>query len=215
MASTMTAATEAMPRRRQCQPRAPATPRRPISTDAPIGPAHQRRPFPQHADRRERPRTARTASRRHRRRRSRAAPAPAPSTTRSDELAAAGPRSRRAADRRIGAPPRSRSGPRDQAAEPALAAAIFGDRAFERGAVEIRPIGRHEHELAVGRLPQQEIRQPLLAAGADDQVGIGQIRRIEIAARACPRSPSLAASSPAATAAAMRCAARAISWRAP
>ena len=58
---------------------------------------------------------------------------------------------------------------------------------FERGAVEIRPVGRHEHKLAVGRLPQQEIRQPLLAAGADDQVGIGQIRRVEIAVRSVRR----------------------------
>ena len=41
---------------------------------------------------------------------------------------------------------------------------------------------RHEDEFAVGRLPHQEVRQPLLAAGADDQVGIGNVRRIEIAA---------------------------------
>ena len=67
-------------------------------------------------------------------------------------------------------------------AEPALAPPVFGDRVLERGAVEIGPIGRNENELAVGRLPHQEIRQPLLAAGADDEVGIGQIGRIEMPA---------------------------------
>ena len=73
-----------------------------------------------------------------------------------------------------------RAGLRDQAAETPLAPVIFLDRAFKRCAVEVGPIGRNEHELAVGGLPQQEIRQPLLAAGADDQVGIGQVRRIEM-----------------------------------
>ena len=41
--------------------------------------------------------------------------------------------------------------------EPALAPVIFGNRVFQRRAVEIRPIGRHEHQLAVGSLPEQEI----------------------------------------------------------
>ena len=78
--------------------------------------------------------------------------------------------------------PRSRSGFRGQTAEPALSPGIFGDRAFERGLVEIRPMDRHEHQFAVGRLPHQEVRQPLLAAGADDQIGIGNIGRVEISA---------------------------------
>ena len=81
---------------------------------------------------------------------------------------------------RCGFAARSRSGFRNEAAEPALASGIFGDRAFQRRLVEIRPVDRHEHELAVGRLPHQEIRQPLLAAGADDQIGIGNVGRIEI-----------------------------------
>ena len=50
----------------------------------------------------------------------------------------------------------------------------------QHGAVEVRPIGRHEHQLPIGRLPQQEIGQPLLAAGADDQVGVGHVRRVEV-----------------------------------
>src|SRR5258708_4151932 len=68
-----------------------------------------------------------------------------------------------------------------QAAESALTAAVFGDCAFERGAVEIRPIGRNEHELAVGGLPQQKIRQALFAAGTNHEVRIGEIRRVEMA----------------------------------
>src|SRR5262249_641969 len=56
------------------------------------------------------------------------------------------------------APARSRSRVRGQTAKAALAAAIFFDRALECGPVEIRPIDRYEHELAIGGLPQQEIR---------------------------------------------------------
>ena len=41
---------------------------------------------------------------------------------------------------------------------------------------------RHEHKLAVSGLPHQKVRQPLLAAGADDQVGIGDFGRVEILA---------------------------------
>src|SRR5664279_5750532 len=73
----------------------------------------------------------------------------------------------------------SGSGLRDQAAEPALALVVFADRRLERGAVEVRPIGRHEHQFAVGRLPEQEIRQPLFAAGANDEIGIWNIRCVE------------------------------------
>ena len=108
----------------------------------------------------------------------------------------------------------SRSGLRDQAAEAALAPAIFGDRAFERGAVEIRPIDRNENQFAIGGLPQQKIGQPLLAAGADDDVGIGQVGRVEMAARRSGVMSS-AVSRPSATSIASRRAARAISWRAP
>ena len=70
----------------------------------------------------------------------------------------------------------------DEAAEAALAPTVFADRRFERGTVEIRPVDRDEYQFAVGRLPEQKIRQPLLAAGADDEIGIGNVRRVEIAA---------------------------------
>ena len=128
-------------------------------------------------------RTQRRRSRRNRRRRSRAAPAPARTAMRSTRLLRpAGTAARAACLGRMDARPRSGAGLRDQPAEPAFAPVIFGNRAFQRGAVEIRPIGRHEHQLAIGGLPEQEIRQPLLAAGADDEVGVGQVRRVEVLA---------------------------------
>src|SRR5919106_6148395 len=46
---------------------------------------------------------------------------------------------------------------------------------------EIRPVGVGEVVLGVGRLPQQEPRQPDLARGADDQVGVWDSGRIEVA----------------------------------
>src|SRR6516165_11217006 len=76
----------------------------------------------------------------------------------------------------------SRSGPRYQSAEPALAAPVFGDRGLEGRAVEIGPVGRNEDELAVGGLPQQKIRQALLAAGADNEIGVGQVGGVEMSA---------------------------------
>ena len=37
---------------------------------------------------------------------------------------------------------------------------------------EVRPQHVQEHQLRIGGLPEQKVRQPLLAGGADDQVGI-------------------------------------------
>src|SRR6202030_2023303 len=74
----------------------------------------------------------------------------------------------------------SRSGAGLEAAESAFTPSVFRDCVFQRGPVEIRPIGRNKNEFAVGRLPQQKIRQTLLPAGADQQVRVGQIRRIEM-----------------------------------
>ncbi|OIQ67880.1 hypothetical protein GALL_505390 [mine drainage metagenome] len=39
---------------------------------------------------------------------------------------------------------------------------------------------RHKYEFAVGRLPHQEIRQPLFAAGANDQIGIGNVGCVKV-----------------------------------
>jgi len=75
-----------------------------------------------------------------------------------------------------------------QSAEAALAAAVFGYRAFKRGAVEIWPVDRHEDELAIGSLPEQEVGEPLLAAGTDDHVGIGNVRSVQMAAEPLRRN---------------------------
>ena len=48
-------------------------------------------------------------------------------------------------------------------------------------AVEVRPEHRREPELRVGGLPQQEVGGALLAAGADQQVGVGHVGVVEAA----------------------------------
>src|SRR5262249_21580401 len=73
----------------------------------------------------------------------------------------------------------SRSSLRHEAAKPALALLVFTDREFESGTVEIRPIGRHENKFAVRCLPEKKIRQTLLTACANDEVGIGNVRRVQ------------------------------------
>src|SRR5262249_14438383 len=65
------------------------------------------------------------------------------------------------------------------AAEPAPALLVRRERLFERAAVEVGPELVAEHELRVGALPEQEVRNPLLAAGADQEVGIVHLRRVE------------------------------------
>ena len=62
---------------------------------------------------------------------------------------------------------------RGKPAEAPVAASELVDRGLEGGAIEVRPKHRHKDELGIGRLPQEEIRQPLLAGRADEEVGIG------------------------------------------
>src|SRR5262245_23985664 len=118
--------------------------------------------------------------------------------------------------RRGGSAPTMVSGSRlrDETAEPALAAVIFGQRLLQHGAVEVGPMDGDEDQLAVGRLPQQEIGQALLAAGADNEIGIGQIRCVE-EARQGFRRDALGVEPPGGHSCASMRAARAISWRAP
>src|SRR5262245_32561526 len=75
--------------------------------------------------------------------------------------------------------PQSGSGTGGNAPETAFAPLILGNRAFERRLVELRPVNRHEHEFAVSSLPQQKVRQALLTAGADNEIRIGNPRRVE------------------------------------
>ena len=40
-------------------------------------------------------------------------------------------------------------------------------------------MNRQEHQFGVGGLPEQEIRETLLAGGADDEIGVGYAGRLE------------------------------------
>src|SRR5690606_4428051 len=46
-------------------------------------------------------------------------------------------------------------------------------------AVEVGPEGVQEDELGVGRLPEQEVGEPLLAGGADEQVDVGDVGGVQ------------------------------------
>ena len=92
-------------------------------------------------------------------------------------------RTNRCAYRRSG--PVSRAATGSQAAKPAFAprrrtqsasAQIFG-----------REVGPHpfgEMQFGVGALPQQEVGQPLLAAGADEEIDVAECRRSPVTSRA-------------------------------
>src|SRR5437763_13251618 len=82
------------------------------------------------------------------------------------------------------AAPRARtaiSGP-SPPAESAAALRELGERLLERLAREVRPKLVPEHELGVGRLPQQVVGQAPLAACADDQVGVVHLGRVQAGA---------------------------------
>src|SRR6185369_13117670 len=63
---------------------------------------------------------------------------------------------------------------RGAAAEPPLASIVLADRSGKMGLGKIGPERVDENELGVGRLPDQEVAQALLTAGADQQVRVGQ-----------------------------------------
>src|SRR4029077_20590772 len=111
----------------------------------------------------------------------------ASATTRSiqgkpNQIAASRSGPRIAADRMRRSRPRYRSGrptgaSAADAAITSLAPAEFGYRLFQVLLAEIRPQRVDGHQLGVGRRPQQEIADALLAAGADQQVGVGHACR--------------------------------------
>src|SRR5471032_1376058 len=78
---------------------------------------------------------------------------------------------------RVSKPRKRRGGtPEGLAADAAIAPLAppeFGDGFLEMGLVEGGPQGVDEHQHGVGALPEQEVADALLAAGADQQVGIG------------------------------------------
>src|SRR5947209_7866839 len=109
----------------------------------------------------------------------RAVSARAPSSERSSGRSRRRVRPGRAADRRTRVAIRRSSAP----AEASAPAGKLGQRLFQRGAREVRPELAAEHQLRVRRLPQQVVRQALLAAGADDQVGVVHLGRVQAVAK--------------------------------
>src|SRR5688500_4817399 len=65
------------------------------------------------------------------------------------------------------------------APEAALAPAEGVERVGERGGPEVRPQGFGEVQLGVRELPQEEVGDALLAAGADEKVGLGCVAHRE------------------------------------
>src|SRR4051794_38757587 len=65
------------------------------------------------------------------------------------------------------------------ATEPPLALGVLREGPLEGLAREVGPQLVGEDQLRVGRLPGQVVRQPLLAAGADDEIGVVHLRRVE------------------------------------
>ena len=61
---------------------------------------------------------------------------------------------------------------RDKSAEAALAGAEIRNCGAQMLGAEVRPHGVGEEQFGVGALPQQEVREPLFAAGADQQVDV-------------------------------------------
>ena len=66
--------------------------------------------------------------------------------------------------------------PLPQPTKPPLAPAEIGERCGEVVATEVRPQRVDETQLGVGRLPQQKVREPLLAAGADQEIDVAAAR---------------------------------------
>src|SRR6185295_7065968 len=66
------------------------------------------------------------------------------------------------------------------AAEASVAGHITLDRALKRFPSEIRPVLVDDDELRISALPQQKIREPFLAAGADEQIRVRYVSGIHM-----------------------------------
>ena len=73
-------------------------------------------------------------------------------------------------------------------AVPALALLVVGHRLQQVAAPEVGPQHVGDPDLRVGDLPEQEVADAHLAAGADEQVGVGLAGGVEVGARACASS---------------------------
>jgi len=68
-------------------------------------------------------------------------------------------------------------------AEAPIAALVLPDRGEEVGAAKVGPEDVGEDQLGVGELPQQEVRDPILAGGSHQHVGVGHVGRVQVAAQ--------------------------------
>jgi hypothetical protein len=66
-----------------------------------------------------------------------------------------------------------------EASEAAFAALVVGDGFEEMDAAEVRPETVGDEDFGVGDLPEEEVRDALLAGGADDEVGVRHVRGVE------------------------------------
>src|SRR3954469_9538284 len=65
-------------------------------------------------------------------------------------------------------------------AESSTAARRVGKGGPQLASVEVGPELVREDELGVRELPEQEVRDALLSARSDEQIGIGQLRRVQV-----------------------------------
>ena len=68
--------------------------------------------------------------------------------------------------------------------KPPIPAGISQKRPFQRLFVELGPESVGHVKLAIGDLPQEKVADAKLAGGPDQQVGIGQLRRVQVLADA-------------------------------
>src|SRR5262249_18609252 len=72
-----------------------------------------------------------------------------------------------------------RPGRRSEAPEATRAALVLGHRAVEISGGEVGPEDRQDEELGIRDLPEQEVREPVLAARPDQEIGIGHTGGVE------------------------------------
>src|SRR5215212_2821935 len=80
----------------------------------------------------------------------------------------------------IGQPACPDRAPTPSTAEAAASPGVFGERGVELGSAEVRPQRVARDQLGVGRLPDQEVREPVLATRPDHEVWIGKSRGVQL-----------------------------------
>src|ERR1041385_2515948 len=65
-------------------------------------------------------------------------------------------------------------------AEAALASLVIGHCVVQLFAAKLGPETPADEDLGVGKLPEEEIADPELSAGADEEIGIGHVFRREV-----------------------------------